>query len=197
MYSDISTRIRFCSEPKITSAIALDSSVFPTPVGPRNIKEPMGRFGSFKPTRPLLIACATAFTASFWPITLSWRRFSRFFSLSVSVSSSFLVGIFVQSETTWAMSDSRTWRRFSSLSFFQSSSSLLRRFLFCSCFLLIWEAPSKSSLRMQSSFSSSNSAIWALNFLIAAGSPLFKMRILEAASSIKSMALSGKYRSLI
>ena len=36
----------------MASARALDSSVFPTPVGPRNRKEPMGRLGSFNPTRP-------------------------------------------------------------------------------------------------------------------------------------------------
>ena len=64
MYSDISTRISAFSVPNMASASAFDSSVFPTPVGPRNRKEPIGRFGSFNPTRPRRIALATAVTAS-------------------------------------------------------------------------------------------------------------------------------------
>ena len=44
----------------MASAKALHSSVLPTPVGPRKIKEPMGRFGSFKPTRPRRMALAMA-----------------------------------------------------------------------------------------------------------------------------------------
>ena len=56
---------------------ALDNSVFPTPVGPKNRNEPIGRFGSFNPTLPLLIAFATASTASFCPITLSCNLSSK------------------------------------------------------------------------------------------------------------------------
>ena len=56
MYSDISNLIMASSEPNMASARALDSSVLPTPVGPRKRKEPMGRFGSFKPTRPRRMA---------------------------------------------------------------------------------------------------------------------------------------------
>ena len=47
------------------------SCVFPTPVGPRKINDPMGFPGSFKPTRFLLIAFTTFSTASFWPIIFS------------------------------------------------------------------------------------------------------------------------------
>ena len=54
IYSDISTRIIACSLPNTASASALESSVFPTPVGPRNKKEPIGLAGSFNPTLPLL-----------------------------------------------------------------------------------------------------------------------------------------------
>ena len=64
IYSDISTRIIAFSVPNTASANAFDNSVFPTPVGPRNRKEPIGRFGSFNPTRPRLTAFATAVTAS-------------------------------------------------------------------------------------------------------------------------------------
>ena len=77
IYSDISTRIIAFSSPNNASASALESSVFPTPVGPKNIKEPIGLFGSFNPTRPRLIAFATIFTASSCPITLFFNVSSR------------------------------------------------------------------------------------------------------------------------
>ena len=70
IYSDISTRIIAFSLPNSASANALDNSVFPTPVGPKNKKEPIGRLGSFNPTLPLLIAFAIASIASFCPTTL-------------------------------------------------------------------------------------------------------------------------------
>ena len=82
------------------------SSVLPTPVGPKNKNEPIGRFGSFNPTLPLRIAFATASTASFCPITLSCKDFSKFFSFSFSSCVNFLTGIFVQLEITSAISSS-------------------------------------------------------------------------------------------
>ena len=69
MYSDISTRIMASSLPNTASASAFDTSVLPTPVGPKNRNEPIGFLGSFKPTRPRLTAFATAETASSCPIT--------------------------------------------------------------------------------------------------------------------------------
>src|SRR3712207_8110812 len=47
------------------------SSVFPTPVGPRKRKLPIGRLGSESPALALRMASATASTASSWPTTLS------------------------------------------------------------------------------------------------------------------------------
>ena len=44
----------------VGNLLALASSVFPTPVGPRNINEPMGRFGSCSPDRALRTAFETA-----------------------------------------------------------------------------------------------------------------------------------------
>ena len=82
MYSDISTRIIAFSVPNIASESALESSVFPTPVGPRNRNEPIGRFGSLSPTRPRRIARATADTASSCPTTRSCRMDSSFNSRS-------------------------------------------------------------------------------------------------------------------
>ena len=46
MYSDMSSRIMAVSSSNRNSARALVSSVLPTPVGPRNRNEPIGRFGS-------------------------------------------------------------------------------------------------------------------------------------------------------
>ena len=46
IYSLISMRTMFFSSSNRHSASALASSVLPTPVGPRNRKEPMGRLGS-------------------------------------------------------------------------------------------------------------------------------------------------------
>ena len=51
-------------EPNTASANAFDSSVLPTPVGPRKRNEPIGLFGFLSPTLPLLTAFATALTAS-------------------------------------------------------------------------------------------------------------------------------------
>ena len=45
MYSLISMRTIFCSSSNRLSARALASSVLPTPVGPKNRKEPMGLLG--------------------------------------------------------------------------------------------------------------------------------------------------------
>ena len=71
MYSDISMRIIASSSPNIDSAKARASSVLPTPVGPRKMNEPIGRFGSFNPARARRTALETALTASSWPITRS------------------------------------------------------------------------------------------------------------------------------
>ena len=45
MYSDISSRIMARSSSNKNSARARANSVLPTPVGPRKMNEPMGRFG--------------------------------------------------------------------------------------------------------------------------------------------------------
>ena len=46
IYSDMSIRTIFCSSSNSVWARAFASSVLPTPVGPRNRNEPMGRLGS-------------------------------------------------------------------------------------------------------------------------------------------------------
>jgi len=46
----MSTLIIAFSSPNKLSAKAFESSVFPTPVGPKNKNEPIGLDGSFSPT---------------------------------------------------------------------------------------------------------------------------------------------------
>ena len=69
MYSDMSMRTMFVSSSKRNSASAFASSVFPTPVGPRKMKLPIGRLGSCSPARARRTASDTATIAVCWPIT--------------------------------------------------------------------------------------------------------------------------------
>ena len=108
MYSVISMRIRFFSSSKRASARALASSVLPTPVGPRNRKDPMGRSGSWMPARERRIASETLVTASSWPITRLWSTSSMCSSLSRSPSISLVTGIPVHRATIRAISSSVT-----------------------------------------------------------------------------------------
>ena len=86
MYSDMSMRTIARSSSKRKSARVRASSVLPTPVGPRNRNEPIGRCGSDRPARERRMALATAATASSWPITRSWRTSSMRTSLAISPS---------------------------------------------------------------------------------------------------------------
>ena len=52
------------SSPKRLAAKARANSVLPTPVGPKNKNEPIGRFGSLRPARARRTALETATTAS-------------------------------------------------------------------------------------------------------------------------------------
>ena len=86
----------------------LVNSVLPTPVGPRNRNEPLGREGSESPARERRIASATALTASSCPTTRLCRASSIRNSLSRSPSSILATGIPVHLETTSAISSSLT-----------------------------------------------------------------------------------------
>ena len=103
MYSDMSRRTIAVSSLNRYSASAFVSSVLPTPVGPRNMNEPIGRFGSCRPARERRTAVATARTASAWPTTRLPRLSSIFRSLSFSPSSILSTGTPVQRDTTCAM----------------------------------------------------------------------------------------------
>jgi len=90
------------------SASALASSVLPTPVGPRNRNEPVGRSGSATPERDRRTASETARTASGWPTTRLPSPSSIRRSFWVSPSSSRPAGMPVQAWTTSAMSSGPT-----------------------------------------------------------------------------------------
>ncbi len=108
MYSLMSSRTMFSSLSNIDSASARASSVLPTPVGPRKMNEPMGRFGSLSPARARMTASATACTASSWPMTRSCKMESSRSSFSCSPSSSRATGTPVQRATTSAISSAVT-----------------------------------------------------------------------------------------
>ncbi len=76
MYSDMSMRTIASSSPNRNSASVRASSVLPTPDGPRNTKEPVGRFGSFRPARERRIALETTSIAWCWPMTRLWSSSS-------------------------------------------------------------------------------------------------------------------------
>src|SRR3989344_3314074 len=78
MNSLMSMRIRRSSLSNKKPASALQSSVLPTPVGPRNRNEPVGRLGSDRPERERRMALATAAIASCWPTTRSCSLVSIF-----------------------------------------------------------------------------------------------------------------------
>ena len=69
MYSLMSMRTIAFSSSNRNSASARASSVLPTPVGPRKMNEPIGRFGSCKPARARRTAFDTAVIACFCPMT--------------------------------------------------------------------------------------------------------------------------------
>ena len=106
IYSDISIWIRESSSPNKNSARALAVSVFPTPEGPKKIKEPDGLFGSFRPDLVLLIALETAVIASSCPMILLWSSFSISSNLAVSSCVSLWTGIPVHCAKTSAISSS-------------------------------------------------------------------------------------------
>ena len=197
MYSDMSTRIMLSSSPKSASASALHSSVLPTPVGPRKMKEPMGRWGSLRPARARRMARATDFTASCWPTTRSCSTFSRLINRFDSSSVSLDTGTPVQAATIWATSSSPT---ISTLLLRLCSQALRRADIsFCNSFLRSRRcaAFSKSSSATASSVSLFSASSFACCCRMSGGAVKACMRTREAASSIRSMALSGRNRSEI
>mmetsp|Transcript_18306 Transcript_18306/g.29527 ORF Transcript_18306/g.29527 Transcript_18306/m.29527 type:complete len:220 (+) Transcript_18306:915-1574(+) len=111
MYSDMSIRIRASSLSNINSLSALQSSVLPTPVGPRKIKEAIGLLGSLRPARERWTASVTTWIASSWPTTRSLKLSAMLRMRFRSLSSNLLGGIPVHVPTTAAISSATTSSR--------------------------------------------------------------------------------------
>ena len=68
----------------MSSAITLESSVFPTPVGPQKKNVPIGLLGFLSPTLALFIALHITLIASSCPIILFFNTSSNLNNLSAS-----------------------------------------------------------------------------------------------------------------
>ena len=114
-----------CSSWKRNSARDRANCVLPTPVGPKNIKLPMGRFGSWSPALARLIEFETNRTASTCPITCRCKTSSISSNLCFSDCSILSTGIPVQRDTTRDISSSPTssFNSFSVWSVFSKDSS--------------------------------------------------------------------------
>src|SRR6266545_2083040 len=93
MYSLMSSATSASSSPNRNSARVRDSSVLPTPEGPRKMNEPEGRLGSLRPARVRRIAWETALMAGSWPTTRLCSSSSIRSSLAVSSSVSLNTGM--------------------------------------------------------------------------------------------------------
>ena len=108
MYSLISMRMRLSSLSNRYSARERASWVFPTPVGPKKRKVPMGRWGSLRPARFLWMALTTVSTASSCPMMRLLSRVRIFTMRLPSLSATLFTGMPVILETTVAISSADT-----------------------------------------------------------------------------------------
>ena len=146
-------------------ANALVNSVLPTPVGPRNRNEPLGRFGSDNPARERRTAFETATTASSCPTTRLCKNSSICRSFSRSPCSIFATGIPVAALTTSAISFSVTLVRISFGSSFSSATSACSR-RFCNSGITPYcrraaSAKSPSRCALSNAIRAWSSSIWA------------------------------------
>ena len=108
MYSLMSILTILSLESNKYSARHLASSVLPTPVGPKNRKDPIGLSGSFSPARLLWIALTIVSMASSCPMMRSLSLSLMWNSLTPSDSATLFTGIPVILDTTVAMSSALT-----------------------------------------------------------------------------------------
>ena len=195
MYSDMSIRTMASSSPNRNSASVRASSVLPTPEGPRKMNEPVGRLGSLRPARERRMAFETASMAACWPMTRLWSSSSMRISFWVSASVSLKTGMPVHIETMSAISSSPIAGR--------SPDSPERHCSSRSRFLLVswrsWSrrfaAFSNSCASIAASLSRRVVSISSSRSRYTGGAVIDLMRMREAASSMRSIALSGRKRS--
>ena len=176
----------------MNSASALASSVFPTPVGPRKMNEPMGRLGSLRPARARRTARETVSIASSWPIIRWWRTSSILSSRSDSSWAIRVTGMPVHIATTCAISSSSTLgvspdtvdcQSARSLSTFSREVASASRSVAACSYSWALIAASFSLVIRSSSFCAVRSS---------GGAEEWRRRTRLAASSMRSIALSGQ-----
>ncbi|CAB4588301.1 unannotated protein [freshwater metagenome] len=191
----MSSEMSASSSSNRNSARAFASSVFPTPVGPAKMNEPEGRLGSLSPARVRRMVLDRTEIASSWPMTRWCSDFSIMSRRALSSSVSLKTGIPVACARTSAIIPSSTFpnsplsplrhsfsrRSRSPKSFFSSSRDLA--------------APSKSWFSMAFSFSARTTAILSSNSRSSGGDDSIDKRRRAPASSMRSIALSGRNRS--
>ena len=197
MYSDMSIRIKDSSESNIKRESTFANWVFPTPVGPRNINEPMGLFGSLSPARFRLMARDTRTIASSWPMTFPSKSSFIRANFPDSFSAIRCTGMPVIMETT-----SPTW----------STVTVTRLFLLSSSHWIF--AFSKRSFNVRSvsrnraassyrwerttrTFSSLIFSISSSTCKISSGTVMLFKWTREPTSSMASIAMSGRWRSVM
>jgi hypothetical protein len=159
------------------------------------MNEPPGRFGSFRPARVRRIARLSAVTACSWPMTRLCSSSSILSSRVDSSSDSFTIGMPVATARTSAMSSSSTSATTSmSPAFHCFSRSPLARISFFSSSRSD-AASSKSWLSIAPSLRRRTSAILSSNSRRSGGAVIRRIRSRDPASSIRSIALSGRNRS--
>ena len=164
-------------------------------MGPRKMNDPDGRLGSLRPARVRRMAWETAWMALSWPTIRLCSSSSMRRSLAVSSSVSLNTGMPVQEASTSAICSSSTSATTSMSPDFHSRSRRalsLRRFFSLS---LSEAAFSKSWASIADSLSRRTSAMRPSNSRRSGGAVMRRMRMRLPASSIRSIALSGRKRS--
>ena len=197
MYSLISTLIIESVESNMNCASCFASSVFPTPVGPRNMNEPIGLFGSFSPTLFLCIAFTTLSMASSCPMTLDFSTCGICSSLMPSVCAILCTGTPDIIATTSATLSSSTVSLCSDMPSSQFFLAMLRSSFMAFSWSLNPAASSKFCAATAFFFFSFASSSCFSRSSISSGTFMFIMCALEPASSSASIALSGKHLSVM
>ena len=190
-------RMMLSGESNIYCARTLANWVFPTPVGPRNKNVPIGLFGSFRPALLRCMARVTVSTASSCPMIFSLSDAPIVASLFPSLWAILLTGMLVAILTTCATSSAVTSEGEESClrCHFWRSCSSSARFIFSMSLNIA--AFSKSDAATASCFSATIISIAFSRVCIFFGTLMFFRCTRLPASSIMSMALSGRQRSVI
>ena len=192
MYSDMSIWIKASRSPNMNSAKVWARKVLPTPVGPRKMKEPIGRRGSLRSARERRSALEIATTASSCPTTFPFSSVSICSSFSVSFCSIRCSGTPVTFETTDIISSAVTTTSFSSRSSRHSAKIVSSLSLVCFSLSRRLAAFSKSCALIAASFSPRITSIFFSISFTSGGRVMALMRARAPASSMTSIALSGK-----